>query len=179
MADPRFDVTCKECGDTFQRRTLVGRAPERCADCKTIRKQKELNKLRRAKGLDTYPEDKAVIEPRPELPPLPDLPKYEESWLDDEAAQAQLVAQKAAPESSEPESSEPDWWLKPTNDETDRLSCSVLSCRNQPTQVNRFCLNHWLRIPLDTRGVLLGATAGTPPFDAALTKALRQLRAVR
>lgn len=177
MADPNYDVTCKDCGNTFQRRTLIGRAPERCHDCKSIKKQKAINKLHESTGRKTrYPEDKPVLEPPPEpivvdkaaIPPLPDLPKYEESWLDDDAAQAQLLAKKT--ETFEPEE------LTPLPEDPDRLSCSVRSCQGQPTQVNRFCLHHWLRVPLDTRGVLLGCPPGTPPFDAAMGKALRSLR---
>lgn len=56
-------------------------------------------------------------------------------------------------------------------------TCVAAGCTTpDPIHVNRFCTPHWQQISLETRGVLLGAPDGSPPFDSALSKALRQFR---
>lgn len=96
--DPAWMVTCQDCGKPFRRRSLHGPKPMRCDDCKLIKKQADIDKLRRDQLQEPHYNQEAAQEPNTGITqPVDDVPvvaKVEPSWLDDEEAQGMLVERR-------------------------------------------------------------------------------------
>lgn len=177
-------VTCERCGKEFQRKSDRGVAPRYCYDgpCRGEIKAESGHQI---KGLSGQPaavprlsamEQEAEAkraEARDYVPPP--------SWLDEPEIQEQLAQRnEEAVTVWQPDADAPvmDSGLVEVTDAS-YPTCRAPDCGAQPLHPDRahlFCLNHWLRLPLDTRGTLLNSEPGSSPFNANVIRAIRSLR---
>lgn len=197
MDEKPTTFVCKECGQEKKRPSMHGRPPERCQPCKDKLKLEKLASLKNT-GKNThkgYGPTKMETEAEELRAAARAKVEEEPTWLDEPEVQAQLAARNAEAiglVTTPPETAVADDGFVIEVDRTKPVEvapdvvvdaytaeCAAPACTTLPVypQIEpKFCLNHWLTVNHDTRGILLGAPVGSAPWNSALIRAIGSLR---